>query len=117
MRLVAAFAVTLAIALAWAAPGVAQEPTPQTAQDKFKAARDFITDGKLDLAAQTLRAFLDTPATDKDFLALEARFGPGVFQRLQRVVQWSDNPIADKAAKKLVDDIIARANDASRKVA
>ncbi len=117
MRLAAASAVALTVALVWAAPAVAQEPAPQTAQDKFKAARNLITDGKLDLAAEMLRSFMAAPPTDKDFLELEARYGPIVFQRLLRVVQWSENRDTDKAAKKLVDEIVAKANEATRKVA
>lgn len=117
MRPVAATAVALTVALVWVAPAPAQEPAAQTAQDKFRAARDLIADGKLDLAAETLRSFLAVPPTDKDFLDLEARYGPTVFARLLRVVQWSENREADKAAKKLVDDIIARANEVNRKVA
>ncbi len=117
VRLAAASAVALTVALAWVAPAVAQEPAPQTPQDKFKAARNLITDGKLDLAAEMLRAFMAAPPTDKDFLELEARFGPIVFQRLLRVVQWSENKEADAAAKKLVDEIVAKANAATRSVA
>lgn len=117
MRPVAASAVALAVALVWVAPASAQEPVVQTAQDKFKAARDLIADGKLDLAAETLRSFIAVPPTDKDFLDLEAKYGSTVFVRLLRVRQWSENPEADKAARKLVDDIIARANEANRKVA
>ena len=64
MRLAAASAVALTVALVWASPAVAQEPAPQTAQDKFKAARNLITDGKLDLAAEMLRSFMAAPPTD-----------------------------------------------------
>lgn len=118
MRPVAATAVALTVALVWAAPAVAQEPPATlTAQGKFKQARDLIADGKLDLAAQMLRQFMDTPPTDKDFLDLEAKYGPTVFQRLLRVVQWSENREADKASKKLVDEIIARSNEVNRKIA
>lgn len=118
VRLVAATAVALATTLAWAAPALAQEPpAPQTAQDKFKAARNYITDGKLDLAAEMLRSFMATPPTDADYLELEKRFGPTVFMRLMRVDAWSENREADKAAKKLVDEIVAKANEANRKVA
>mgnify|MGYP001806936863 CR=1 FL=1 len=117
MRPAAATAVALTVALVWAAPAVAQEPATQTAQGKFKQARDLIADGKLDLAAQMLRQFMDTPPTDKDFLDLEAKYGPTVFQRLLRVVQWSENRDADKAARKLVDEVIARSNEVNRKVA
>lgn len=117
MRPVAASAVALTVALVWAAPLPAQEPAAQTAQDKFKAARTLIADGKLDLAVVMLKSFLETPPTDKDYLDLEARLGPTVFQRLTRVDKWSDNREADAAAKKLVDEIIAKANEASRKVA
>lgn len=118
MRPVAASAVALTVLLAWAAPLVAQDPpAPLTAQDKFKTARTYIADGKLDLAVVMLKSFLDTPPVDKDFLDLEARYGPTVFQKLLRVVQWSDNKEADAAAKKVVDDIIARSNEVTRKVA
>lgn len=117
VRLVAAASVALA-ALWWAAPTFAQDPPAvQTTADKFKAARDLIADGKLELAADKLKAFLADNPTDKDFLDLEARFGPTVFQRLLRVVQWSENKDADVAAKAAVDAIIKRANDATRKVA
>ena len=77
----------------------------------------MITDGKLDLAAEMLRSFLATPPTDADYLELEKRFGPTVFMRLMRVDAWSENKEADKAAKKLVDEIVAKANEATRKVA
>lgn len=118
MRLAAATAVALTAALLWAAPAAAQDPpATQTAQEKYKTARTLIADGKLDLAAETLRSFLATPPTDADYLELEARYGPGVFQRLLRVVQWSENKEADAAAKKVADEIIAKSNEAHRKVA
>ncbi len=105
-------------ALAVALPLFAQpEPVPATPVDRFKQARDRIEDGRLELAAESLQAFLDAKPKDTDYIALEKQFGATVFERLARVVQWSDNKAADAAAKASVKAIIDGARAASTNAA
>ena len=118
MRPAAVIAVAVAAVAFVATPLFAQpEPAPATAVDRFKLARDRIADGRLELAAESLQAFLDNKPADTDYLALEEKYGPTVFQKLNRVVQWSENKTVNAAAKKTVDAIIAESQAASKRAA
>lgn len=114
------FAVTTV--LAWSAlaltvaPLSAQEPAPTKPIDIYKAAQDLKAEGRFDLAADRLKAFLEANPTDKDFLEVEARFGPTTFLKLRNVVKWDDNAAADADAKKTVDGIIAASVAANQRL-
>jgi len=91
---------------------VAQEPSAKPV-DQFKRVRDLLAEGKLDLAAEQLKSFLDSNPADADFQALEDRYGADVFLKLKRVVQWSENKSAEDAARILVAQTIAKSVEAS----
>ena len=69
MRLAAVIAIVTVATPLFAQP----EPAPATPVERFKQARDRIADGRLELAAESLKAFLDSKPTDTDYLALEAK--------------------------------------------
>ena len=104
-----------AFALA-AVSAVAQEPPPPKPVDYYKSARDLIFSGKLDLAVEQLRAFKESNPTDKDFIEIEAKYGASTFLKLRNVVKWEDNPTADAAAKKLVDEIIDKSIEVNKRL-
>ncbi len=102
------------VLLGTAAP--AQEPAAKKPADVYASARALIESGKLDLAVEQLKAFRDANPTDADFLEVERKFGGDTFLRLKRVYKWDDNPTADAEAKKLVDDLIAKSVEASKRL-
>jgi CheY-like chemotaxis protein len=102
------------VLLGTAAP--AQEPAAKKPVDLYASARTLIESGKFDLAVEQLKAFRDANPTDADFLEVERKFGGDTFLRLKRVYKWDDNPTADAEAKKLVDDLILKSVEASRRL-
>ncbi|OWK34766.1 response regulator transcription factor [Fimbriiglobus ruber] len=121
---------TTTLALTWAvcglacAPLAAQPPAaprpgagdaPKTPAEIFRAARDHIREGRFDVAAEALKAFLAATAnSDADLLKLQEN-EPTVFLKLRNVPVWSDEPQAQAEAKKTVEAIIARAEEANKK--
>ncbi len=114
------------LALAWAAcclagtPLLAQPPAPPgekqaTPVELYREAKDLIREGRYDVAAERLKAFLAANPTDKDFLDLQ-RTDPTTFLKLRNVPVWSDEPKAQAEAVKTVEQIIARAEEANRKL-
>ncbi len=116
MRLYATVGLALASAAIATPALVAQEAAPKP-YDLFKNARDLISSGKLDLASEQLKSFLDSKPSDGDFQFIEGRLGADVFLKLKRVIQWSENKTADAEAKKTVDAIIARSIEVNVKFA
>lgn len=108
--------------IAWAVFGLAlpsisaQDPPPKKPYDHYKSARDLIFAGKYDLAAEELKAFTASNPSDADYLEIERKFGADTFLKLKRVLKWDDNPTADAEAKKLVDDVIAKSIEASKRL-
>ncbi|HET6572329.1 MAG TPA: hypothetical protein VFG68_01915 [Fimbriiglobus sp.] len=114
------------LALSWAVcclagtPLLAQQPAPPgekqaTPAELYRAAQDLIRSGRYDVAAERLKAFLAANPTDQDFLAIQ-QAEPATFLKLRNVVSWSDNPTAHAEAEKVVEAIIARAAEASKKL-
>jgi CheY-like chemotaxis protein len=105
----------------WAAPLAAQPPAPpgpgqpRTPAEIFRTARELIRDGRFDVAADTLRAFLAANPTDQDFLNI-MRSDPLIFQRLRRVPVWSEEPTAQADALRMVEEIIRRSEQANVKL-
>lgn len=95
----------------------AQDPkaAPKT-QAIFIQARELINEGKYDIAANFLQAFLEANPTDADLLELERRFGTTAFTGLRAVSKWSDDPAADKKARATAEEVIKRARAASEKL-
>ncbi len=113
----AALVVTLLIFAA--APGLAQPPAaaepPKTPVELFRQARAEIQDGRYDVAAETLKRFQAANPTDGDFLDLTAK-EPTAFLKLRNVGEWSQNPTAQAEARATVEAIVARAEEANKKL-
>ena len=92
-------------------------PTPVDPKpfEMYRLFRSALDEGKPDLAAVYLQAFLDAAQDDKPFLELEKRYGSALFQQLRTIPKWSDDPVADKKAKATVEAAIARAKAAAEK--
>lgn len=98
-------------------PGVAQPPPKAQAappEELFRDMRGLIRDGKFDLAAIYLRAFVASEPTDPLLLKIEKDYGTTVFQDL-RSIPWSDDRKTNDAAKADVETVIAKARAAVTK--
>lgn len=91
------------------------DPAQKTPAQLFKAAKDYIRDGRFDVAAEELKKFLAANPTEKDYLDITAK-EPTAFQKLRNVPVWSDNASAQTEAAKTVEAIIAKSEEANRKV-
>jgi CheY-like chemotaxis protein len=98
-----------------AQPPAAPVENPKTPAELFKQAREEIRDGRFDVAAETLKKFLAGNPTEKDLLDI-TKNEPTAFLKLRNVPVWSDNATAQTEAKKLVEDIIAKAEEANKKL-
>ena len=118
----------LAWAVCWlaAAPVFAQPPAaapaagqpgepPKSPKQLFRSAQDLIDDGRYDVAAEVLKAFLAANPTDKDFLDITAGKSTA-FLRLRNVPVWSEEPKAQAEAVKTVEEIIKRSEAANAKL-
>lgn len=92
------------------------QPAAVTPVESYRIARELITEGNFDLAAEQLKAFQALNPTDADFLALQEQYGPTVFERLRLIPVWSDNAQAQADAVKVVDALIALSREAAAKV-
>lgn len=113
--------VTAALWSLAAAPLLAQPPAalpgeqPKAAPKAlFRQAEDLIADGRFDVAAEVLKSFL-AAATERDYLDITAG-RPTAFLRLRNVPIWSENTAAQAAAKKTVEEIIAKSEAANAKI-
>ncbi len=118
-----------ALALTWAVcclsgPLAAQPPAPapgggadatKTPQALFKLARDQIREGRFDVAAETLKAFLAANPSDSVYLDL-AKNEPTVFLKLRNVPVWSDEAKSQAEAIGAVNSIIAKSEEANKKL-
>ncbi len=115
-------AATLALVVLVAAvpPAFAQDPPPKTPVDVFKEARDLISSGNYELAAEALEKFLatlpqDTAKADTQLLDVETKFGAASYLRLRNVLKWSDNKAENDKAKATVEAVIKRHQEASKR--
>ncbi len=106
----------LAVAALVAAPAPAQQPPPSKPDELYATFREVFGQGKYDLAAEYLKAYLAANPSDEELLAVEGKNGGGTFQSLENVPKWSDNPAADKAAKETVAALVARVRAANDKI-
>jgi len=109
----AAAAVVLA-----AGSGGAQEPAKgQVAppEELFRDMRGLIREGKYDLAAVYLRAFVVSDPPDPLLLKIEKDYGTTVFQDLRTIRRWSDDRKTDEQARADVEAVIAKARAAVTK--
>ena len=102
LRVVAAFGLAVA-GVAFVGPTApAQEAAkggPANPKDVYQQFRSHVAEGKFDIAALFLQAFLDTNPTDTDLLDIETRHGTTVFRQLRTIRKWSDDPKLDKQAR------------------
>ncbi|MGL6073835.1 MAG: hypothetical protein ACRC8S_06700 [Fimbriiglobus sp.] len=96
-----------------AAPGAVPEK-PKTPPELFQQAQDEIRDGRFDVAAETLKRFLNSNPTDADIMALSKK-DTTVFLKLRNIPIWSDNASAQAEGKKTVEDIIKKAEETNKK--
>jgi CheY-like chemotaxis protein len=90
------------------------EGQPKAPADVFRTARDQIAEGRFDVAAETLKAFL-AAVKDDDLIKIAER-EPTVFLKLRGIPVWSEDPKAQAEALKTIDDIIKRSDNANRAI-
>jgi len=88
-------------------------PKPITIYGQF---RDLINEGKFDIAASFLQAFLDSNPTETEFLDLEKKYGSTTFTGLRAIPKWSDDAVADKKARANVEIAVTRSKNANAKL-
>jgi tetratricopeptide (TPR) repeat protein len=118
VRIAPSLALALALVGAAAAPvAVAQEqknvPKPQALYAQF---RELMNEGKYDIAANFLQAFLDSNPTDADLLEIERKHGTTAFTGLRTVPRWSDDAATEKKTRGNVEEAIKRARAAGEKL-
>ncbi|VTU02742.1 HEAT repeat-containing protein OS=Singulisphaera acidiphila (strain ATCC BAA-1392 / DSM 18658 / VKM B-2454 / MOB10) GN=Sinac_0176 PE=4 SV=1 [Gemmataceae bacterium] len=118
MRIAPSLALALALLGSAAAPhAVAQEqkivPKPQALYAQF---RELMNEGKYDIAANFLQAFLDSNPTDADLLEIERKHGTTAFSGLRTVPRWSDDAATEKKTRGNVEEAIKRARAAGEKL-
>lgn len=111
----------LALVLSLASGGPAQEPPKGAglnAREAFVQMKERLAEGRYDLAALFLQAFVDSNPTDQQLLDIEAdpRYGATAFRSLRTIPRWSDDPAVDKRARGNVEAVIARATAATERV-
>src|SRR5262249_13932372 len=106
--LVLAAAVGLTAGLTPSLAQEAQKGPAKSPQELFAQFRGLLDEGRYDLAAAYLQAFLDSNPSEQDILDLEKKYGTTVFQSLRNVPKWSDNAAADKKARENVAALVAR---------
>jgi hypothetical protein len=109
-------AAVLGLGLARAAAQDPRVEPPRTPLDAFAAAQFEINVGSYELAAQYLKGLLAANPTEKDFLAIEDRYGVAALLNLRNVPRWSEDPKEQAETRKAVEDIIERAGAARRKL-
>ena len=119
LRVVTAFGLAVAGVAILGPTAPAQEAAkggPANPKDVYQQFRSHVAEGKYDIAALFLQAFLDTNPTDTDLLDIETRHGTTVFRQLRTIRKWSDDPKLDKQARANVEALIKRATEATDKV-
>lgn len=117
MRISFHFGLAAILTAAFAISTRAQPAGAPTKPDELLSAFTITFEqGKYDLAAEYLKAYLATNPTDQQLLDIEKRYGKGAFQNLQAVPKWSDDPATDKAAKDTVKALTDRVRAAADKI-
>lgn len=88
-------------------------PKPQQIYADFRA---LMLEGKFDVAASFLQAFLNANPSDADLLEIERKYGTTTFTMLRTIPRWSDDAAADKKAREMVEEAIKRARAAGDKL-
>jgi CheY-like chemotaxis protein len=82
----------------------------------FRLFREQYLEGKFDVAAETLKEFLAANPTDAELIEIDNKFGATFLLGLRNLPRWSDNPVADAAAKKALEELIAKTREATKKL-
>ena len=96
LALVAVFCGLAASFVAAQEPPAANQKRPL---DAFREIRDLVNDGRFDVAAESIKGFLDLRPTDQDYLDIQARYGPTAFIRLGNIPRWYDDAKRDAEFK------------------
>lgn len=89
---------------------LAAQDTPKKPAEVFRAARDHLQVGSLELAAGTFKDFADLKPTDQDYLDLESKYGANIFQNLRNVPRWLPDAKKDAEFKQTVIEGIIEAS-------
>lgn len=125
MRTAACFVLAaVLVAVAGYASLPAQPPEKKLSDSKaievFRQFRGLMSEGRYDVAAVVLQAFLDSlngePNPDAVLLELEKRYGTTVFQNLRMVPKWSDDPALEKKTRDNIESLVTRAKTATDKL-
>lgn len=106
------------VAFLVAGPAFAQDDrleAPKTPAEFWRAVTFELNTGKYDSAAYYLKGLLAANPTDQDLVDIEAKDGLAGFIRLRNIVRWSDDAKLNDEAKKNVEEVIKRMNDALEK--
>jgi CheY-like chemotaxis protein len=118
----------LAVGAASSAFAFAQEPAAQPPAEQpgaalqkkpsviFRAFRDQYFEGKFDVAAESLKDFLAANPSDAELIDIENKYGATFLLGLRNLKQWSDSPTANEAAKKALEELIAKTQAATKKI-
>lgn len=105
----ATFLALAASLVLFASASLAQQPKgPPKALERYEQFRAIMSEGRYDLAATYLKAFIADNPTDAELKALQAKYGNTVFQALRGVRKWSDDAAAEKAARANVETLVNR---------
>lgn len=110
---------SLALLVGALAPWASAQQPPKTVQKPtaiYGTFRELMAEGKYDIAAGYLKAFLESNPTDSELLEIEKKHGSTVFSSLRTIPKWSDDAELDKQARATVEKLIERARAANAKL-
>ncbi|HSQ58458.1 MAG TPA: hypothetical protein VLM40_22245, partial [Gemmata sp.] len=114
-----ALALSLGITLTASDPVKAQ-PAAKGPQSKalilYGQFRDLMNDGRYDIAANFLQAFLAASPTPADYLEIERKYGTTTFTMLRTIPKWSDDRAFDQKARANVEEAIKQSRAATEKL-
>jgi CheY-like chemotaxis protein len=108
----------LALCLGGLASSAAQDPPGAVPRPQaiFNQVRQLVSEGKYDIAANFLQAFLESNPTDADFLEIEKKHGTTAFTGLRAIPRWSDDAKTEKQARANVEEAVKRSRAATEKL-
>lgn len=96
--------------------GEGQPATPKKPAVLFRQFREHYLEGKFDVAAESLKDFLAAGPSDAELIEIDNKYGATFLLGLRNLPQWSDNPTANAAAKKTLEELIAKTQAATKKI-
>ena len=92
------------------------QPVPKKPAVLFRLFREHYLEGKFDVAAESLKDFLAAGPSDTELIEIDNKFGATFLLGLRNLPQWSDNPTANAAAKKALEELISKTQAATKKL-